>query len=488
MFSILFPKIIISVNSFFKKSLSGLCDDANRLLLRCSREEVVTCFVLLVTLAVYRFIFVINLPVSFDEAWTYLYFSSEGFIVSLSHYPLPNNHVLNSILSSFTFLLPIDDLVALRLPSYLIGLVTSVSFYLLCRKVVGLNVSFLFTVVLSLSFYPFIYGIQSRGYGTTMLSAIVLIGTGWSICRTLKDWHLLVYVAASCIGYAAVPSFLYSHALITIFVGGVILIQRRWGNLLKFALVNLSVVALVLLFYLPIILNSGFSSLSSNKFILKKQRVEILGELLGHFRNSFDQLFGNFWWFLIALIIGFFLLARRKKIAEVSLLLWIAAISILIPVVHGVLPFARTWVHLLIPVILLLAMGTQYSLGKWIDKRVSLLVLIPLTIMLHLRLESRIANVEQFSFEAKTAFEILASNPESDSYVNTILVGPDILFYQTTSKSPLDHLNYEYSEVTEEEILERQEHYVVVDAGINLPESKYERLLDGKFVHVFQRR
>ena len=54
-------------------------------------------------------------PLTFDEAWSFLEFSRHGLAFSSSHYPLPNNHIAFSALQA---LLVLEGFVAFE-PSFL---------------------------------------------------------------------------------------------------------------------------------------------------------------------------------------------------------------------------------------------------------------------------------------------------------------------------------------------------------------------------------
>ena len=58
-------------------------------------------FVLTIPLACSIY-YAIRLPVTYDEAWTYLYFTINSPLVSASFYPAPNNHILFSLLARVT--------------------------------------------------------------------------------------------------------------------------------------------------------------------------------------------------------------------------------------------------------------------------------------------------------------------------------------------------------------------------------------------------
>ena len=76
-----------------------------------------------------------ELPIYYDEGWTYIHFTQKGFLTSWTYYPYPNNHVLHSIFTTISAHLPFPDIVNLRLPSFLFGLLSQLAFFKLIHYV-----------------------------------------------------------------------------------------------------------------------------------------------------------------------------------------------------------------------------------------------------------------------------------------------------------------------------------------------------------------
>src|SRR5262249_30214712 len=51
-----------------------------------------------------------TLPVTYDEAWTFMNFTMRPAFASVTYYPAPNNHVLFSVLSNAAPLLPLQPM------------------------------------------------------------------------------------------------------------------------------------------------------------------------------------------------------------------------------------------------------------------------------------------------------------------------------------------------------------------------------------------
>ena len=94
-------------------------------------------------------------PVFVDEALTYHLFVNIPFNSTISSYN-PNNHVLFSLIANVFKFIPIDNLIKLRIPNYIIGLITSVFTYLYFKSKLGHLVAVLPHVLLTFS-YCFIF-------------------------------------------------------------------------------------------------------------------------------------------------------------------------------------------------------------------------------------------------------------------------------------------------------------------------------------------
>ncbi|MFT3796805.1 hypothetical protein [Flavobacterium sp.] len=79
--------------------------------------------------------YALQMPVSYDEAWTFLNFTRKGFVASASHYPAPNNHVLHSLVTNLTYHLPgLSNLFKMRISVLCVNLVSMVLLYRFVRQ------------------------------------------------------------------------------------------------------------------------------------------------------------------------------------------------------------------------------------------------------------------------------------------------------------------------------------------------------------------
>jgi hypothetical protein len=74
-------------------------------------------YLILIIFSVFNIIKKLNFPVYIDEASTYIDYTSKGLWISLSKYYEPNNHVFFSLIVTLFQKLPIDPLLAMRIPT-----------------------------------------------------------------------------------------------------------------------------------------------------------------------------------------------------------------------------------------------------------------------------------------------------------------------------------------------------------------------------------
>src|SRR4051812_35335537 len=75
----------------------------------------------------------LNAPIRYDEAFTFLIFVKNGF-AQLFEYPLPNNHILHTLLVRCTTDLFGHELPVIRLTAFVSGTALSPLTFRLCRK------------------------------------------------------------------------------------------------------------------------------------------------------------------------------------------------------------------------------------------------------------------------------------------------------------------------------------------------------------------
>ncbi len=158
-------------------------------------------------LRIYR----LNQGLWYDEIITLTMFVHKPWLSIIGSLPLPNNHILYSLLAKISVILFGESEWAIRLPSLIIGGLTPPIAYLVLRKRVGEAAAALTGLFLSLSCWMVWFSQDARGYSGQILFS--LLSQVWFL-----DWRdqrkkslLILYLISSAL---AVYFHLYSAFLI----------------------------------------------------------------------------------------------------------------------------------------------------------------------------------------------------------------------------------------------------------------------------------
>lgn len=267
---------------------------------------------------------IIYYPIDFDEADTYMLFSSQGPLVAATFYPLPNNHILFSIITSITSMLPIDPVYALRLPLLPIGLLTILLMYRLLKRYFTEEAA-----LVGLSFfiagYPmFIYSFLARGYLLLLLFYILALYAIFELCfsKEHKKRHGYLLVIASVGGLYTIPSFLYGLAGLFLFAFAALLQQKKNTELVRLIKYGFVIALFATILYLPVLISVKWA-------LLKPYMTPVYDR--SNTLSAFDTTFGylsktflspaNFLavFYGCCFLIGSFFLFRSKQLLNKSI-------------------------------------------------------------------------------------------------------------------------------------------------------------------------
>ena len=199
-------------------------------------------------------------PVRNNEAYSYLAFSSNSLKVVMTSY----NHIFHNILTYFTTRIFGNNVVALRLPVFLCGLLVIPLTYLVVRKLAkNHNAALLAMAMVAISSGLVGYSTQAEGYmvQAALLLGLVLVGIHLINTDSIGGW--VGFTILAVLGLFTIPTFVYFFPPVMIWV----FLSRFFGHydrprLVKRSLVSLAgVVALTLLLYAPALSVSGAGAL-----------------------------------------------------------------------------------------------------------------------------------------------------------------------------------------------------------------------------------
>ncbi len=352
------------------------------------RIKKIVAVALLIILSSALRIYKINQGLWYDEITTLLNFVRLPWLKIIMSLPLPNNHLLFTLLAKLSIVWLGEKEWTLRLPSLIIGSLTPPLAYWVLRKKTGELTAFLTGTFLALSFWPVWFSQDARGYAGqilfTLLSQVFFLD--WIEARARRG--LIIYWLSSML---AVGFHLYSAFVIAAQIGFGFFAYARNRNKNRLMILAAATVSLVLslLIYLP-----GAPDLIG---YLPKEGHDVAGrwldlnfvkELIGLFSSThilvlglglgIAALFGLYrlfrkWpefcslYLLSALLLVLFTLVMQVFIYARFLAFMVPFFYLCLAEAVSALKFsrlARTVLTVLVAVALAVSLGRYYRLGK----------------------------------------------------------------------------------------------------------------------------
>ncbi|UYZ60413.1 hypothetical protein [Hymenobacter latericus] len=231
-----------------------------------------------------------------DEIATYDYFVRGGPLAITGFYPIPNNHVLFSLLSYPLVGLGIrHDVLVLRLPTLLISSAGTVLLYAMLARVLTFRVATLAVGLFCLAPLALYYSVAGRGY---FLLVNLAAGQFFAMLAVLHYSHYqrlgwLAFVMLGVLGLYTIPTYAY----VLVSVGGWLALSfgaaRRWRALGALATAAGLIGAGAALAYAPIVCVSGLPALTANQYIAPQTQAEFWGAYGAFLLKPARELFGH---------------------------------------------------------------------------------------------------------------------------------------------------------------------------------------------------
>jgi hypothetical protein len=301
-------------------------------------------------------VLVINQPIAYDEAYTFLNFASRPFRHILADYSAPNNHILHTILVGIVYRLFGGQPWILRLPAFIAGTLLTPVMYITARRFFSrpqaLGAAALMAVV-----PVFIdYSVNGRGYTMVFLFAFLLANFAGILVERQSRSALIAFGLTAALGFYTIPIFLYPMAGVSLWVVMTYLFaretwQRKWRQLAVFLGTCLLAGLLTLVLYSPVIIfGSGLDSITGNEFVQSMDWQAFLANLGPRLINVWDKWMIGLTPILEYLFLGGFLLSLffYNKVSSQKLpmqVFLVLALAILL-VLQRVTPTPRIWLYL----------------------------------------------------------------------------------------------------------------------------------------------
>lgn len=336
--------------------------------------------------------FAFLLPISYDEALTYILFTDNPILYCISSYPFPNNHIFHSIITHITKHLPFFDILfKLRVSSILVSLLTWVIAYSFVKRYYSKKVALFVVAISSMLFMSIYYSYMSRGYALITLFFVI---SSFAACNIIKlgnrkrDWA--IFSICSVLGLYTVPSYLYPFVTLNI-----IILIFNYKNIRNQFCFNIAITLVTLLCYLPIILHEGFGVLSAPRLSLDS----VLTLFPIFFRNTFSEIFGFQPLYVIIVIAIPFIFALIKKRKNILILWFIFGITpVAFLLLHSVIPFPRTFVYYAFVILFLSGVSLKEYINR-ISIKVLAIILLCMQVGLFINFKNDIVQYEGFNID-----------------------------------------------------------------------------------------
>ncbi len=282
--------------------------------------------------------------VTYDEALSYSLFISRGPLVSITYYPVPNNHIFFSLMSTFiTSIFSYDPVLLMRLFSVISFVISGFFIFRLLNIFLLKEVSILICALYLVMPFTLYYGFLGRGYS---FIALLFFISAYILCvqniEKTYDFKIGIFSFLSAIGIYTIPSYLYAF-----FINLVLILFFLKVNSIKVLFKSIILTfSMALILYAPVIVFSGIDALINNEYVESQNRVKIFYELPNFIFETFTKIFNSkilaILFLLNMLIIGIKSLSKYKSSFD-RVILIIFLVPIILITLQGVQPPPRVF-------------------------------------------------------------------------------------------------------------------------------------------------
>ncbi len=229
----------------------------------------------------------------YDEVYTYVTFINRGPLYCITRWPLPNNHVLFSALSSL--FRPLGVYWGLRGISFLSAIATVILLYAFLEKVfnkgtalMGVN---LYTILLLVNKMA----LQGRGYSFATFCLMLGLYAGYHIAvqQTVKRRYYIFWAVSLWFGLYTLVSSVYWVACLCVVFGILLLSKKEYKKLRNLVIASLVSALLTLLFYCILWGSIGSQAVKVETMNAASNVKVFLSNPFGCIREGFDYMKKN---------------------------------------------------------------------------------------------------------------------------------------------------------------------------------------------------
>jgi hypothetical protein len=306
----------------------------------------------------YRFI---RQPVRYDEAFTFLFFVN-GNWPALFYYPLPNNHVLYSLLAKLSVLVAGAQPWAWRLPALAASVASVFVLFRACRKLSGPQAGYLAAAAIATWPLLVLYSSAARGYSLQVLLTLLMIDAIVDQWSHPERSRLCQFSLLAGLGMLTMPSMAFAISGLGLWMCLLHWLRSRsvgamWRDVVLPG-VGLTLLFTVL-FYVPVLLVNRLSAISDGRFFTRLAPDALLEAVGSHAAASYFELTRGVGTVHAALLWALFAFGIAGAVKHKNRALFALAPACLfgsaaLLLLKGSIPYPRTWIYF-VPVFLITA-------------------------------------------------------------------------------------------------------------------------------------
>jgi len=316
---------------------------------------------------------IIDHPIGYDEAYTFINFASRSFKYILADYSAPNNHIFHTILVGLSYRLFGAQVWIVRLPAFLASVLLIPATYITARRFFDRYQALAASAIIALSPSFISYSNNGRGYPLIALFTVLLANFAGILITRQSRPALAAYAITGALGFYTIPIFLYPMAGISLWVAVTYLTaDDSWRNRLTrlgiFLATCLASGILTLILYSPVILfGTGWDSLVNNEIVKSNTWYEFVDSLHPRITKTWNSWMIYIDPMLESLIAGGFLVStlfyRKVSNQKLPLQVFLVLGVFILLVLQRVAPLPRIWIFLEVFYLIFSAAGLAWLTG-----------------------------------------------------------------------------------------------------------------------------
>jgi hypothetical protein len=294
-------------------------------------------------------------PMRYDESITYLYFAGQPWMTAIGDYRWPNNHLLYTVLAKLAVTVGGSAPWVLRLPAFLAGLAIVPLTYAVGRTFYSARAALVGTAATAAATELILFSTNARGYSLVVATCLGLFLVVHRVRTAGDTWgRWAAFASLGAVGLATVPVMLYPLGAVSLWFAVTVWRERGSAGARTLAALQGALAAagaMAALAYLPIILQSGLGSLTSNQYVTSSPWPVFLRGLLPHLVATWVTWTEPFpAWGVLGIVAATVLVAARRRRARRwrlsplhAAIVWTAVLL----VATRRLPYSRNWLWML---------------------------------------------------------------------------------------------------------------------------------------------